>query len=336
MRMPELACPIGGILCAFPTFTSATFACTFLTSDTSAASTTLSRAFLTSAASVTITLATLRAPASTILRAITGAILRAIAGTRLHAIFSALLRAAVATALTTVHAAAVIGCVLVGLLTSDASHPFNTRRYSASHSNFTSFCIAGVSSSHTSLVTAFMPGLFLFIYHHICGLIEGVLDVDSKILVVLQVVPIFQGLQARHFRVKCANRGLVAICTLFSYHQLWARAVPPGLPEPRIINGGQYAGFEFHEYSSPYIDFAAAPVIPLTEWWREERRIKARFKIVYPDSHPDRLNLSPAFLCASRYLIAHLGLQWRCASTMLDPAPPGPPAFSCAPAPHTA
>ncbi|KAJ7726636.1 hypothetical protein B0H16DRAFT_1735565 [Mycena metata] len=88
--------------------------------------------------------------------------------------------------------------------------------------------------------------------------------------------------------------------------EVWARAVPPGLPEPRLINGGQYAGFEFHEYSSPYIDLAAAPAIPLTEWWREERRIKERFKSVYPDSHPDRLNLSPAFLCASRYLIASL------------------------------
>ncbi|KAJ7711355.1 hypothetical protein B0H16DRAFT_1817013 [Mycena metata] len=90
---------------------------------------------------------------------------------------------------------------------------------------------------------------------------------------------------------------------IFSF---WARAVPPGLPEPRIINGGQYAGCEFHEYSSPYINLAAAPTTALTQWWREERRIKEEFKSVYPDSHPDRLSSSLAFLCASRHLIARL------------------------------
>ncbi|KAJ7711977.1 hypothetical protein B0H16DRAFT_1479809 [Mycena metata] len=112
--------------------------------------------------------------------------------------------------------------------------------------------------------------------------------------------------RGRHWssaRVDCDESTYLSTHPIF---ELWARAVPPGLPEPRIINGGQYAGVEFHEYASPYIDLGAAPTIPLTEWWREERRIKEKFKSVYPDSHPDRLNSSPAFLCASRYLIARL------------------------------
>ncbi|KAJ7016517.1 hypothetical protein C8F04DRAFT_1201968 [Mycena alexandri] len=88
--------------------------------------------------------------------------------------------------------------------------------------------------------------------------------------------------------------------------ELWARAIPLGFPEPRIINGGQYAGCEFHEYSSPYINLAAAPTTVLTQWWCEERQMKEEFKSLYPDSHSERLNSSPAFLCASRLLIARL------------------------------
>ncbi|KAJ7763727.1 hypothetical protein B0H16DRAFT_1718381 [Mycena metata] len=88
----------------------------------------------------------------------------------------------------------------------------------------------------------------------------------------------------------------------------WARAVPPGLPEPPIIDGEQYAGHEFHEFASPYIALASAPTIPLTEWWREERRIKDAFKAVYPQSppHPDRASTSSLFLRDTRRLIGRL------------------------------
>ncbi|KAJ7754619.1 hypothetical protein B0H16DRAFT_1459084 [Mycena metata] len=112
--------------------------------------------------------------------------------------------------------------------------------------------------------------------------------------------------RGRHWssaRVDCDESTYLSTHPIF---ELWARAVPPGLSEPRIINGGQYAGVKFHEYASPYIDLGAAPTIPRTEWWRKERRIKEKFKSVYPDSHPDRLNSSPAFLCALHYLIACL------------------------------
>ncbi|KAJ7025492.1 hypothetical protein C8F04DRAFT_1191385 [Mycena alexandri] len=87
----------------------------------------------------------------------------------------------------------------------------------------------------------------------------------------------------------------------------WASAIPPGFPEPRIINGAQYAGIEFHELSSPWYPILS-PTIPLTEWWGEERDIKDAFKTLYPQSppHPDRANSSPSFLRDSRRLVARL------------------------------
>ncbi|KAJ7033527.1 hypothetical protein C8F04DRAFT_1183974 [Mycena alexandri] len=85
------------------------------------------------------------------------------------------------------------------------------------------------------------------------------------------------------------------------------RECSPGLPEPRIINGGLYAGQECHEFASPYFTITA-PTIPLTEWWSEERRIKEAFQTLYPTlpPHPDRASASPVFLCDTRRLIAHL------------------------------
>ncbi|KAJ7025444.1 hypothetical protein C8F04DRAFT_1269181 [Mycena alexandri] len=94
------------------------------------------------------------------------------------------------------------------------------------------------------------------------------------------------------------------------YHPIldhWARAVPPGLPEPRIINGGLYAGHGCHEFTSPYWSPACSPTIPLTEWWNEERDIKNTFQAVYPVSPPH-----PLFLRDTRRLIGHLA----CAHTI--------------------